>query len=184
MVRKQVYDKSGKPIEGLYEDLNRDGIINENDLYRYQSPDPNVFMGLNSNVAFGKWTAGFVARVSLGNYNYNNIESNLGVYRQIVNPLGWVGNASANYLDTRFENNQYFSDYYIQNASFFRMDNINVGYDAGEVFKKVHMRVYGNIQNAFVITKYRGLDPEVNGGIDNQIYPRPRTFVLGVNLDF
>lgn len=184
MVRKQVYDKAGKPIEGLYEDLNRDGIINENDLYRYQSPDPNVFMGLNSNVAFGKWSAGFVARISLGNYNYNNIESNLGVYRQIVNPLGWVGNASANYLDTRFENNQYFSDYYIQNASFFRMDNINVGYDAGEVFKKVHMRVYGNIQNAFVITKYRGLDPEVNGGIDNQIYPRPRTFVLGVNLDF
>jgi iron complex outermembrane receptor protein len=184
MVRKQIYDKAGKPIEGLYEDLNRDGIINENDLYRYQSPDPNVFMGLNSNVTFGNWTAGFVARINLGNYNYNNIESNLGVYRQIVNPLGWVGNASANYLDTRFENNQFFSDYYIQNASFFRMDNINVGYDAGEVFKNVHMRVYGNIQNAFVITKYRGLDPEVNGGIDNQIYPRPRTFVLGVNLDF
>jgi iron complex outermembrane receptor protein len=183
-VRKQVYDKAGKPIEGLYEDLNRDGVINDNDLYRYKSPDPTVFMGFNSNVTFGKWNAGFVARMNVNNYVYNNIESNLGVYRQIVNPLGWIGNASANYLDTKFENNQYFSDYYVQNASFFRMDNINVGYDAGEVFKNVRLRVYGNIQNAFVITNYTGLDPEVNGGIDNQIYPRPRTFVLGFNLDF
>jgi TonB-dependent starch-binding outer membrane protein SusC len=183
-VRKQVYDKAGKPIEGLYEDLNRDGIINDNDLYRYQSPDPKVFMGLNSNVAWKKWNAGFVARIFVDNYNYNNIESNLGVERQIVNPLGWVGNASANYLTTGFKNNQYFSDYYIQNASFFRMDNINIGYDAGEVIKNTRMRLYANVQNAFVITNYTGLDPEVNGGIDNQIYPRPRTFVLGLNLDF
>jgi len=183
-VRKQVYDKAGKPIEGLYEDLNRDGVINDNDLYRFQSPDPRAFMGFNSNVAFGKWNAGFVARMNIGNYNYNNIESNLGVFRQILNPLGWVGNASSNYLATGFENNQYFSDYYVQNASFFRMDNINVGYDAGEVMKNVRMRLYANVQNAFVITKYTGLDPEVNGGIDNQIYPRPRTFVFGVNLDF
>jgi iron complex outermembrane receptor protein len=183
-VRKQVYDKSGNPIEGLYEDLNRDGIINDNDLYRYKSPDPRVFMGFNSNVAWGKWNAGFVARMFVGNYNYNNIESNLGVLRQVINPLGWLGNASANYLKTGFTNNQYFSDYYVQNASFFRMDNINVGYDAGEVFKGTRLRLYGNIQNAFVITKYSGLDPEVNGGIDNQIYPRPRTFVFGLNLDF
>jgi len=179
-----VYDKSGKPIEGLYEDINRDGIVNDNDLYRYQAPDPRVFMGFNSNVAWGKWNAGFVARMNVGNYNYNNIESNLGVLRQVINPLGWLGNASANYLRTGFANNQYFSDYYIQNASFFRMDNINIGYDAGEVFKGTRLRLYGNIQNAFVITKYTGLDPEVNGGIDNQIYPRPRTFVFGLNLDF
>jgi iron complex outermembrane receptor protein len=183
-VRKQVYDKAGNPIEGLYEDLNRDGIVNDNDLYRYKAPDPRVFMGLNSNVAFGKWNAGFVARIFVDNYNYNNIESNLGVLRQVINPLGWVGNASANYLKTGFKNNQYFSDYYIQNASFFRMDNINIGYDAGEVFKNTRLRLYANVQNAFVITKYTGLDPEVNGGIDNQIYPRPRTFVFGLNLDF
>jgi iron complex outermembrane receptor protein len=183
-VRKQIYDPSGAPIEGLYEDLNRDGIINDNDLYRYKSPDPRVFMGLNSNVYFGKWNAGFVSRISIGNYNYNNIESNLGVLRQVINPLGWLGNASANYLKTGFANNQYFSDYYVQNASFFRMDNINVGYDAGEVFKNVRLRVTANVQNAFVITKYTGLDPEVNGGIDNQIYPRPRIFALGLNLDF
>lgn len=183
-VRKQIYDAAGKPIEGLYEDLNRDGVINDNDLYRFKSPDPRVFMGVFSNVSIGKWSAGFIGRISLGNYIYNNLESNLGVLRQIMNPLGWLGNASADYLRTGFVNNQYFSDYYVQNASFFRMDNINIGYDYGKVFKNMHLRFYGNIQNAFVITKYTGLDPEVNGGIDNQIYPRPRTFVLGVNLDF
>jgi iron complex outermembrane receptor protein len=183
-VRKQVYDQSGSPIEGLYEDLNRDGIINDNDLYRYKSPDPRIFMGLNSNVSWGRWNAGFVARIHVGNYNYNNIESNLGVLRQVINPLGWLGNASANYLKTGFANNQYFSDYYVQNASFFRMDNINIGYNAGEIWKNVQLRITANVQNAFVITKYTGLDPEVNGGIDNQIYPRPRIYALGVNLDF
>ena len=81
-------------------------------------------------------------------------------------------------------NNQYFSDYYVKNASFFRMDNISIGYDLGEIRKGVRMRLSGNVQNAFVITKYDGLDPEVFGGIDNTFYPRPRTYVLGVNLDF
>ncbi len=172
------------PIEGLYEDLNRDGIINDDDLYRYKSPNAPVFMGLNSSVTYGKWSAGFVSRMSIGNYNYNNIQSNNGVLRSIINPLGWLGNASANYLETGFENNQYFSDYYVQNASFFRMDNINVGYDMGEVYKNLRLRITANVQNAFVITNYDGLDPEVVGGIDNQIYPRPRMYVLGLNLDF
>jgi iron complex outermembrane receptor protein len=182
-VYKQVYDANDKPIEGLYEDINRDGVINENDLYRYKSPDPQVFMGLNSQVNFGRWNAGFVSRISIGNYNYNNFQSNNGVFRAVINPLGWLGNASSNYLETGFTNNQYFSDYYVQNASFFRMDNINVGYDAGEVFKNARLRITANVQNAFVITKYDGLDPEINGGIDNLIYPRPRIYAVGFNLD-
>jgi len=183
-VYKQVYDKNNKPIEGLYEDLNRDGIINNEDLYRYKAPNAPVYMGLSSSITSGKWTAGFVARINLGNYNYNNLQSNLGSLRQIINPLGWIVNGSSNYLETGFNNNQYFSDYYVQNASFLRMDNINVGYNAGEVFKGVGVRVSANVQNVFVITKYKGLDPELNGGIDNNIYPRPRMFVLGVSLDF
>lgn len=183
-VYKQVYDKNNKPIEGVYEDLNRDGVINNEDLYRYKAPNAPVFMGLNSSVSFEKWSAGFVARINIGNYNYNNVYSNLGSLRQIINPLGWIVNGSANYLETGFANNQYYSDYYVQNASFLRMDNINLGYDAGEVYKGVRLRVSANVQNAFVITKYKGLDPELNGGIDNNLYPRPRTFVLGVNLDF
>ncbi len=182
-VYKQVYDQDNKPIEGLYEDLNRDGVINDNDLYRYKSPNARFFMGFNTSVNYGKWTAGFVARAFVGNYNYHNVQSNLGALRQILNPLGWIVNASANYLETGFTNNQYFSDYYVQNASFFRMDNINLGYDMGKVFKDANLRLTANVQNAFVITKYKGLDPEITG-IDNNLYPRPRMFVLGVNLDF
>jgi len=183
-VRKQIYDPAGKPIEGLYEDLNRDGIINENDLYHYKAPNSPVFIGFNSSFTYGKWNAGFVSRMNLGNYNYSNFNSNNGVQRQIINPLGWLGNASTDYLNTGFVNNQFFSDYYVQNASFFRMDNINLGYDAGEVFKGARLRITANVQNVFTITNYNGLDPEVGGGIDNRIYPRPRIIAVGVNVDF
>lgn len=182
-VYKQIYDENNKPIEGLYEDINRDGIINNEDLYRYKGPNAPIFMGVNSNVSVGKWSAGFVARINLGNYIYNNVQSNLGSLRQILNPLGWIVNGSSNYLETGFVNNQYFSDYYVQNASFLRMDNISVGYDAGQLYG-ARVRVSANVQNVFVITRYKGLDPELNGGIDNNLYPRPRIFALGVNLDF
>ena len=81
--------------------------------------------------------------------------------------------------------NYYLSDYYVQNASFLRMDNINIGYNVGKVFhNKANLKINANVQNAFIITQYKGLDPEVNGGIDNNFYPRPRTFVLGLNLNF
>jgi TonB-dependent starch-binding outer membrane protein SusC len=183
-VYKQVYDQNNKPIEGLYEDLNRDGIINEKDLRIFKTPEAQVFLGVNTNVTYKKFNAGFIMRGSLGNYNYNNFQSNSGVLRAVINPLGFIANGSKNYLETGFSNNQYFSDYYVQNASFLRMDNINFGYNAGEVLKNIRMRITANIQNAFIITKYKGLDPEVSGGIDNTIYPRPRTYVLGINLEF
>jgi len=183
-VYKQIYDANNKPIEGLYEDMNRDGIINEKDLYLYNNPASDYYFGINSNITIKRFTAGFVMRGSIGNYMYNNIASNAGVLRQLINPLGFLANGHADYLNTRFTNNQYFSDYYIQNASFLRMDNINIGYDAGEIAKNVRLRITANVQNAFIITKYKGLDPEIFGGIDNTIYPRPRTYVLGLNLDF
>lgn len=183
-VYKQIYDANNKPVEGLYEDLNRDGIINEKDLYLYQSPEAKYFLGITSSVTVKKFSAGFVMRGSIGNYAYSNVNSNMGVLRQIVNPLGFLANGSKDYLNTGFVNNQYFSDYYVQNASFLRMDNINFGYDAGEIAKNVRLRITANIQNVFVITKYKGVDAEIAGGIDNTVYPRPRTYVLGVNLDF
>jgi iron complex outermembrane receptor protein len=141
-------------------------------------------MGINSDVRYKKWTLGFTLRGSFDNYVYNNVFSNLGVKNGIFNPLGWINNGSKNYLETGFENNQYFSDYYVQNASFVRMDNISIGYDAGEVFRNARLRVTGNIQNAFVITNYEGVDPEISWGIDNNFYPRPRVFSLALNLNF
>jgi iron complex outermembrane receptor protein len=183
-VHKQVYDANNNPIEGLYEDLNRDGLINENDLYLYQNPAARYFLGINSNLSYKQFSFGFVMRGNIGNYMYNNFASNTGVLRNLINPAQFLSNGSADYLNTRFENNQYLSDYYVQNASFLRMDNISFGYDVGEIAKGARLRLSANIQNAFVITKYKGLDPEVFGGIDNNIYPRPRTYVIGLNLDF
>jgi TonB-linked SusC/RagA family outer membrane protein len=184
-VHKQVYDANNKPIEGLYEDLNRDGIINENDLYLYQNPAARYFLGFTSNLSYKRVSFGFVMRANIGNYMYNNFASNTGARNNIYNTTTKaIQNGSVDYLNTNFQNPQFFSDYYIQNASFLRMDNISFGYDVGEIAKGARLRISANIQNAFVITEYKGLDPEIFGGVDNNIYPRPRTYVLGLNLDF
>ena len=186
---KQVYDpKSGKPIDNLFEDINRDGLINQNDLYHYKSPDPQAFFGFSTNLTVKKWSAGFVLRANVGNYMYNNRASSTGTLRNIMNPIGYINNGSTDLLYTNFSGtgtNYYMSDYYVQNASFLKMDNINIGYNVGKVFNnKATLRLNANVQNVFVITKYTGIDPEIYGGIDNNFYPRPRTFVFGLNLTF
>jgi TonB-linked SusC/RagA family outer membrane protein len=187
-VYQQVYDKAGKPIESLFEDRNRDGVINVDDLYRYKSPDPKAFLGAYSNVSWQKWTAGFSLRANIGNYMYNNRFSNTGVQRNIIDPLGFLANGSRNLLETNFTGNgdQYLlSDYYVENASFLRMDYINIGYNAGNIISKnTNLRIGANVQNVFLVTKYRGLDPEVSGGVDNNFYPRPRTYSINLSLDF
>ncbi len=187
-VYKQVYNAAGKPIDGLFSDLNRDGIINEKDLYQYKGNNPEFFFGASSNITYKKWNAGFVLRANIGNYMYNNVASSSGTLRNFLNPIGYINNGSRDYLSSGFSgngSNYYLSDYYVQNASFLRMDNINFGYNVGSVFnKKASLKINANIQNAFIITNYKGLDPEVNGGIDNNFYPRPRTIVLGLNLNF
>lgn len=187
-VYQQIYGKDGKPIEDLFEDRDRDGQVNVDDLYRYKSPDPDVFLGAYSNVNWKKWSAGFSLRANFGNYMYNNRFSNTGVQRNIIDPLGYLANGTRNVLETDFTGNgdRYFlSDYYIENASFLRMDNINIGYNAGALVRKnTNLRIGANVQNVFTITKYKGLDPEVFGGIDNNFYPRPRIFVISLNLDF
>ncbi|MBL7740874.1 MAG: SusC/RagA family TonB-linked outer membrane protein [Chitinophagaceae bacterium] len=187
-VYQQIYDKDGRPIEGLFEDINRDGAINVDDLYRYKSPDPSVFLGAYSTVNYKKWSAGFTLRANVNNYMYNNRFSNTGVKRNIIDPLGFLANGSRNILETNFTGNgdtYLLSDYYIENASFLRMDNMNIGYNAGDLIRQnTNLRIGVNVQNVFTVTKYRGVDPEVSGGIDNNFYPRPRIFVLSLNLDF
>jgi hypothetical protein len=187
-VYQQVYDANGKPVENLFVDRNGDGVLNEKDKYQYKSGDPNVYMGLSSNLTINKWNAGFVARANIGNYVYNNVYSNLGRLN-VVNGLPFIlNNASVSYLATGFAGgnvNQVLSDYYVDNASFLRMDNLYVGYNVGKVFKNAaSLRLNANVQNVFVITKYKGLDPEISGGIDNNFYPRPRTYTIGASLDF
>lgn len=185
---KQVYDaKTGAPIEGLMYDKNRDGIINESDKFKGKSADPTVFMGFSTNFTYKEWSLGFVLRANINNYVYNNVYSNNGRLNQILSSAV-IGNASSNYLTTHFtgvSDIQLLSDYYLQNASFLRMDNANLSYNVGKVFKnRATLRLSAVVQNVFVVTKYTGLDPEISSGIDDNFYPRPRIYSLGINLGF
>ncbi|MCO4294385.1 TonB-dependent receptor [Solitalea sp. MAHUQ-68] len=182
---QQVYDAAGKPIEGAYVDRNKDGILNNQDLYQYKSSNPDVTFGANTSLNYKKWTASMSFHGSLGNYVYNNVYSNRGVNTTLLNPLNFLANASTNLLTTGFNGTQFNSDYYLQNASFFRMDNFNLGYNFGKINKAIsNLSLTANVQNVFTITKYTGLDPEISNGIDYNFYPRPRTFTLGVGVDF
>ncbi len=182
---RQVYDAKGKPVEALYEDQNKDGIINEKDKYRVKNPEPTVYMGFSASATYKKFGAGFSMRSHIGNYMYNNVKAGSAIWQNISTGNNFLNNAQRDILVSGFNARQTWSDYYLQNASFVRMDNLYVNYHFGKVYRdKVDMKLSFNVQNVFVITKYDGLDPEVNGGIDGTIYPRPRMFALGVNLDF
>ena len=187
-VYRQVYDKNDKPIEGAFVDINGDGTVNNKDLYHYLGPDPRVLMGMSNSFTYKKLTLGFVMRASIDNYVYNNVASSTGTSRNIINPLNYINNASVNFLKSGFTGSGdkfFLSDFYIENASFLRMDNINLGYNVGKVFhNKADLRIGVNAQNVFVITKYKGLDPEIGNGIDNNFYPRPRVYVLTANISF
>ncbi len=184
-VYQQVYNANGKPIEGLYVDQNRDGIINQKDLIHYKSPFAPFTFGFTTSVTYKKWSISTVLRASVGNYMYNNAASNLAVTRNVLNPTGFLQNAPASVLTTNFYNNQFFSSYYVENASFLKMDNLGITYNAGFLSKNnYNLRLSLNCQNVFTITKYTGSDPEIYSGIDNVLYPRPRTITAGASLSF
>ncbi len=183
-VFKQVYNAAGKPIEGVYEDLNGDGVININDRYHYHDPNADMLLGFTNYFRHKNVDLSFTLRGSFGNYAYNNVASSTGNITSLTS-LNALTNVSSSILDTKFQNQRLFSDYYIQEASFLKMDNITLGYNFKKVFnQKIKLRLYSTLQNVFTITNYTGIDPEINGGIDNNFNPRPRTFLLGFNLNF
>ena len=185
-VYKQVYDESGRPVEGAYVDRNGDNQINDADRYLYKNPFADVTMGLNTNLNYKNWDLAIVSRASLGNYAYNNMASSRS-YEVRATENNILTNLHRDYFNTGFQSLTEAglqSDYYVQNASFFKLDNITLGYTFAEVFKDADLRLYGSAQNVLIITDYEGLDPEINGGIDNNFYPRPRVFTFGVNLNF
>jgi iron complex outermembrane receptor protein len=143
-------------------------------------------MGINSQLNYGNFDFSFNGRVSLGNYVYNNVAAN-STYASLYNSMGYLSNVASFAKNTEFEvgASTRFSDYYIENASFFRMDNINAGYTFREVYAdRLNVRVGLGVQNAFVITNYSGLDPEVSGGLDNNYFPRTRSYFFNVNFEF
>ncbi|MGX1023528.1 SusC/RagA family TonB-linked outer membrane protein [Psychroflexus sp. MBR-150] len=185
-VYNQIYDDNGKPIEGAYADLNGDNIINDDDRYLFRDPDPDVTMGFQSTMNYKNFDLSFNMRASIGNYVYNNVNSARAQLRFLQNDAV-LGNIPTQVLETGFQNTSDVirSDIYIENASFLRMDNFQIGYTFQDVVQKnTTLRFWAGMNNVFVITDYSGLDPEVFGGIDNTIFPRPQTFLLGANFKF
>ena len=179
-VYKQKY-ANGKPVEGSYADVNGDGVVNINDLRPYHSPAPKWILGHSSYLVYNKFDFGFTLRAYLGNYVYNNVAANLGTYAELNR--GSPYNLHNSVLTTGFQNPQYFSDYYVEKASFLRMDNITLGYSFN--LRGQQALASGTVQNAFTITGYSGVDPTAGlNGIDNNLYPRSRTFTGGMSLRF
>ena len=177
---QQVYGQDGKPLEGIYVDRNGDGTITSSDRYRYKSSRPDYILGGGANIAYRGANLAFTLRSNLGNYVYNNVRSQANYD---ASTTGFAINKNREVLNSNFGTAQYFSDYFIENGSFLRMENITLGYNFGDLVKKgTNLSLSFAVQNAFLVTKYKGLDPEVIGGIDNTIYPRPRTFTVGLNL--
>lgn len=183
-VYQQVYNADGTPAEGVYVDRSGDGVVNEDDLYLYKKPDATVFLGINSRVTYKQWDFSFSGRANIGNYVYNGVAAN-STYGELYNSLGYLRNMSTQADKTKFTSSARFSDFYIENASFFRMDNINLGHTFNNLAgDKLSVRVGVGVQNVFVITKYSGLDPEVSGGLDNNFFPRTRSFLVNLNCTF
>lgn len=185
---QQVYDENGKPIQNAFVDRNNDGQITEADRYlTHKSPMAKVYMGFSSQFSYKKWDLGFNLRANFGNYVYNGVASGNSTSNN-YGGKGFVTNLYNGFQDTGFTllntNEQMASDYFLENASFLKMDNITLGYSFQNLFAaKLSGRISASVQNVFTISKYSGLDPEC-GAIDSNIWPRPRTYTIGLNLNF
>ena len=194
-VYQQAYDKNGNPIENCVVDRNGDGVISDADKYLYKNPAPTVTMGLASRLEYKSWDLGFSLRASFGNYVFDAFSagnSNMSAGQVWSNSLLFMSNRPVSALGRNWQTDEVtsmLSDYYVHNASFLKCDNITLGYSFSDFLKAGNWhglsgRVYATASNVFTITKYKGIDPEVNNGYDDNIYPRPFSFIVGVNLNF
>ena len=183
---QQVYDENGKPIQNAFVDRNNDGQITEADRYlTHKSPMAKVYMGFSSQFSYKKWDLGFNLRANFGNYVYNGVASGNSTSNN-YGGKGFITNLYNGFQDTGFTllntSEQMASDYFLENASFLKMDNLTLGYSFQNLFAaKLSGRISASVQNVFTISKYSGLDPEC-GAIDSNIWPRPRTYTIGLNL--
>ena len=184
-VYHQLYDsETGKPIEGAYADLNGDGEINDADLYRYHSPAPKYIMGLSTSLRYKQLTLGMSFRANIDNYVYNGMGMSTGAFETVSYNNSQLNNLNTSFLKTGFKTRQYLSDYYVENASFLKLDNLSLSYNVGKINKWASLTVSAMVQNVFTITGYSGTDPEVPNGMDNSFYPRPRTYSVSLGLQF
>lgn len=187
-VYEQAYGADSKPLDGVYIDRNQDGLITEQDKYRFHKPAADVFYGFNTSAVYKNFDMAMNWRGSWGNFNYNNVDSSKGSYQNILVRETDLSNGVANILETGFttqDTKRFESDYYIQDASFVRLDNVSVGYTFNQNENASSLvKLTLAAQNVLLFTDYSGIDPEISGGIDNNLYPRPITFTLGLNVNF
>src|SRR5690606_25636551 len=186
---QQIYDGDGDPLEGASVDRKGDNIVNDSDLLVYHDPYADLRMGLSTNLRYTTWALSVVSRASIGNYAYNNVASgNAYLNNMIPGSSNYLSNIHSEYLNSSFsqiDDDTLLSNYWIQEASFFKIDNITIGYTLDNAIKDTVVRIYGSVvNNVLTITDFDGIDPEINGGIDNGFYPRPTSFALGLSFDF
>nr|WP_308260334.1 TonB-dependent receptor [Prevotella sp.] len=190
LVYQQVYDQNGRPIMGCYVDRDGNGTIDENDRYFYKNIIAPWTGGFSFKVSYKNWDLGSNFRASLGNYLYNGYAEGVVNTKEICSAKGYYKNTTKDIAALGWTSYNYpLTDYFVQNGSFLKCDNITLGYNfnnllKGGNYKGMSGRIYASCSNVFTITKYSGIDPEVNSGLDNSMYPRCRTFLLGLNLNF
>lgn len=189
-VYEQVYDANHKPIQGSYVDRNKDGVVDNLDRYRYKNPTADFTFGFATALNYKRFDFSMNWRASVGNYVFDNISSDKGYLQAALRRDTDLANITTDYYNTgfNFEDNgtsRYLSDYFVKNASFIKLDNVTVGYTLDKsLLKTFSLHLTAGIQNALIISKYKGLDPEIFSGIDGNIYPRARTYVFGLNANF
>ena len=194
-VYQQVYDEAGNPVQGVVVDRDGNGVIDDADRYYYKSAIAPWLLGLSSRIQYKNWDFGFGLRASIGNYVFNQLKMGHRSLEYVGTGTDFMSNTMPYAYEVNFKpsgmTSDALTDYFVENASFLKCDNITVGYTFDKLFNGVSGRVYASATNVFTITKYKGLDPEVNdnknsgiGGIDGNIYPRPLTLLIGLNLNF
>ena len=185
---QQVYDSEGRPINGVYVDRNNDGQINADDKYLTRKPAPDYTFGFNTNFSYKNWTAALSGHASIGNWVYNNVASDTEMLADLWTN-SFVSNRVSSARESMFTQAQYTSDYYLRDGSFLKLDNFTLGYTFPKLFKinadrSASLNIFGTVQNIYTFTKYDGVDPEIYKGLDKTLYPRPRTYVCGIKLNF
>ncbi|MBK9338605.1 MAG: SusC/RagA family TonB-linked outer membrane protein [Lewinellaceae bacterium] len=183
-VYEQVYNEDGLPIEGLFVDRNEDGQITPADQYRFKKPVADLLVGFYTSLTVGRFDISTGGRASFGNFVYNNGQSNQTAFNNLYQSTGYLNNIQTSYTGIGFDVPSYFSDHFIQEASFLRFDHVTLGYNFAKVRFFRNLRIYGSVQNPILITNYQGIDPEVFNGIDNNLYPRAVTYLFGLNASF
>ena len=185
---EQVYDAAGKPLEGVYVDRNGDGQITSLDKHAFKKPNADITMGFMTNYNYKKWDFSMAWRTSLGNYIFDNVNASRSFLSQSIsdNNVNAINNTTVDFDNTLFTQKRAESDYYVKDASWLKLDNVTIGYliEAPFNVQSSSLRLYSGVQNVMTISKYKGMDPEVFGGIDSTIYPRARMFLFGLNYNF